>query len=54
MSTGYAARTGVDRGTFVGNMPSVLTPEQVTKAVLEVVDGDAAEYQVSGTGLRTL
>ncbi|MEU8638545.1 SDR family oxidoreductase [Amycolatopsis sp. NPDC048633] len=51
---GYAARTGVDRDTFVKNMESVLTPEQVAKAVLEVVDGDAAEYQVSGTGLRTL
>ncbi|MEV6625860.1 SDR family oxidoreductase [Amycolatopsis sp. NPDC051106] len=51
---GYAARAGVDRDTFVKNMESVLTPEQVAKAVLEVVDGDAAEYQVSGTGLRTL
>lgn len=51
---GYAARTGVDRDTFVGTMESVLTPEQVAKAVLEIVDGDAAEYQVSGTGLRTL
>ncbi|MGK3204529.1 SDR family oxidoreductase [Amycolatopsis sp. MEPSY49] len=51
---GYAARNGVDRDTFVAKMESVLTPEQVAKAVLEVIDGDAAEYQVSGTGLRTL
>ncbi|SEF38031.1 NADP-dependent 3-hydroxy acid dehydrogenase YdfG [Amycolatopsis pretoriensis] len=51
---GYAARNGVDRDTFVAKMEPVLTPEQVAKAVLEVVDGDAAEYQVSGTGLRTL
>ncbi len=51
---GYAARSGVDRDTFVAKMASVLTPEQVAKAVLEVIDGDAAEYQVSGTGLRTL
>ncbi|SFW70237.1 SDR family oxidoreductase [Amycolatopsis australiensis] len=51
---GYAARTGVDRDTFVRNMEPVLTPEQVAKAVLDIVTGDAAEYQVSGTGLRTL
>jgi hypothetical protein len=51
---GYAARNGVDRDTFVRNMESVLTPEQVAKAVLEVVVGDAAEYQVSGSGLRAL
>lgn len=51
---GYATRNGVDRATFVGNMPSVLTPEQVAKAVLEVAAGSAAEYQVSGTGLGTL
>lgn len=51
---GYAARSGVDRDAFVAKMESVLTPEQVAKAVLEVIDGDAAEYQVSGSGLRTL
>jgi NAD(P)-dependent dehydrogenase (short-subunit alcohol dehydrogenase family) len=51
---GYAARNGVDRDTFVRNMESVLTPEQVAKAVLEVVAGDAAEYQVSGSGLQAL
>ena len=51
---GYAARNGVDRDTFVRNMASILTPEQVAKAVLEVADGGDAEYQVSGTGLRTL
>ncbi|WP_410676305.1 SDR family oxidoreductase [Amycolatopsis sp. cmx-4-68] len=51
---GYAARNGVDRDTFVRNMASVLTPEQVAKAVLEVVAGSAAEYQVSGAGLQAL
>lgn len=51
---GYAARNGVDPETFAGNMPSILTPEQVAKAVVEVVHGDAAEYRVSGTGLQAL
>jgi NAD(P)-dependent dehydrogenase (short-subunit alcohol dehydrogenase family) len=49
---GYAARQGVDEDAFVANMPSILTADQVAKAVLEVAAGDAPEYQVSGTGLR--
>jgi NADP-dependent 3-hydroxy acid dehydrogenase YdfG len=51
---GYAARQGVDRGTFVANMEPVLTPEQVAKAVLAVAGdpGSAPEYVVSGTGLN--
>ncbi len=53
---GYAARQGVDEATFVAGLESVLTPDQVAKAVLEVVadPGGGAEYQVSGTGLRLL
>lgn len=54
--TGYAARQGVTPAAFVENMESVLTAEQVAKAVLEIVTepGGAAEYQVSGAGLRIL
>ena len=53
---GYAARQGVDRDTFVASRGPVLTPDQVAKAVLELVgDPDSApEYQVNGTGLRRL
>ncbi|WP_028934045.1 SDR family NAD(P)-dependent oxidoreductase [Pseudonocardia spinosispora] len=53
---GYAARQGVDLDTFVANMPSVLTPEQVAKAVVQLAgDPDSAsEYQVSGAGLTPL
>lgn len=53
---GYAARMGVDRDAFVANMESVLAPEQVAKAVLEVA-GDpssAPEYVVAGAGLKPL
>jgi NAD(P)-dependent dehydrogenase (short-subunit alcohol dehydrogenase family) len=53
---GYAARQAVSPADFVGAMPSVLTAEQVAKAVLDVA-GDvdsAAEYQVSGDGLARL
>jgi NAD(P)-dependent dehydrogenase (short-subunit alcohol dehydrogenase family) len=54
--TGYAARQGVDRDTFIEGLQPILTPEQVAKAVIEVAtDPDsAAEYQVSGAGLRPL
>lgn len=53
---GYAARQGVDRDTFVEGLAPVLTPDQVAKAVIEVAadPGSAAEYQVSGAGLRPL
>ncbi len=53
---GYAAREGVDEDTFVERLQPVLTPEQVAKAVTEVVaDPDsAAEYQVSGAGMRPI
>jgi NAD(P)-dependent dehydrogenase (short-subunit alcohol dehydrogenase family) len=53
---GYAARQGVTPAAFVENMDSVLTAEQVAKAVLEIAEDPdgAAEYQVSGTGLRML
>lgn len=54
--TGYAARQGVDRETFVDGLQPVLTPELVAKAVMSVAeDADsAAEYQVSGAELRPL
>lgn len=53
---GYAARQGVSQDAFIDAMPSVLTAEQVAKAVLDVAgDPDsAAEYQVSGGGLARL
>jgi NAD(P)-dependent dehydrogenase (short-subunit alcohol dehydrogenase family) len=47
---GYAAREGIDRDTFVARLQPVLTPELVAKAVFEVVDGGADEYQLTGTG----
>jgi NAD(P)-dependent dehydrogenase (short-subunit alcohol dehydrogenase family) len=51
---GYAARQGVDVPTFVDRLQPVLTPDQVAKALVEIVadPGSAAEYQVSGAGLR--
>ncbi|NUP68212.1 MAG: SDR family oxidoreductase [Catenulispora sp.] len=53
---GYAARQGVDRDTFVAGLQPVLTPEQVAKAVTELAadPGSAAEYRISGAGLRPL
>ncbi len=53
---GYAARHGVDPDTFAANLQPVLTPDQVAKAVLDVVgDPDAAaEYQVGGSGMRAV
>jgi len=50
---GYAARQGVDPETFVEQMDSVLTPDQVAKAVVDLAtDPDsAAEYRISGNGL---
>ncbi|HEX5401940.1 MAG TPA: SDR family oxidoreductase [Pseudonocardiaceae bacterium] len=54
--TGYAALQGVDPDTFVGNMPAILTPEQVAKAVLDIANdpNSAAEYGISGTELRPI
>ncbi|MEV0179583.1 SDR family oxidoreductase [Streptomyces sp. NPDC050625] len=53
---GYAARQGVDPDTFVEGLESILSPEQVAKAVVHVAgdSGSAAEYRVSGAGLRPL
>jgi NAD(P)-dependent dehydrogenase (short-subunit alcohol dehydrogenase family) len=54
--TGYAARQGVDRDTFVDGMQPILTADQVAKAVMEIAgDPDSApEYQVSGAGLSPI
>jgi NADP-dependent 3-hydroxy acid dehydrogenase YdfG len=52
--TGYAARQGVDRDTFIEGLQPVLTADQVAKAVLDVAAdaGSAPEYVVSGAGSR--
>ncbi|MFI0369048.1 SDR family oxidoreductase [Actinomadura sp. 1N219] len=51
---GYAARQGVDRETFIAGMSSILTPEQVAEAVVELAGdpGGGPEYLISGDGLR--
>jgi NAD(P)-dependent dehydrogenase (short-subunit alcohol dehydrogenase family) len=53
---GYAARQGITPDAFVEGLQPILTPDQVAKAVLEIAGdpGSAAEYQVSGVGLRPL
>jgi len=53
---GYAVRQGVTPAEFVDAMPSVLTAEQVAKAVLDVAGdaGSAAEYQVGAGGLAPI
>ncbi|WP_433671953.1 SDR family oxidoreductase [Nocardia sp. CA-136227] len=53
---GYAARQGIDVDTYLAEMGPALTPEQVGKAVLELAGdpGSAAEYLVSGAGLRQI
>jgi NAD(P)-dependent dehydrogenase (short-subunit alcohol dehydrogenase family) len=53
---GYARREGIPVEEFVERLAPVLTPELLAKAVLEVADDPAAaaEYQVSGAGLRPL
>lgn len=53
---GYAARQGVTRDKFVEGLQPILTPEQVAKAVMQLAEdpGSAAEYQVSGAGLRAI
>jgi NAD(P)-dependent dehydrogenase (short-subunit alcohol dehydrogenase family) len=52
--TGYAARQGVDRDTFIQGLQPILTADQVAKAVLDVAaDPDCApEYMVAGAGSR--
>ncbi|GAA1252032.1 SDR family oxidoreductase [Pseudonocardia aurantiaca] len=51
--TGYAARQGVDRDTFIEGLQPILTTDQVAKAVLDVAaDTGAPEYIVSGAGSR--
>jgi NADP-dependent 3-hydroxy acid dehydrogenase YdfG len=52
--TGYAARQGVDRDTFIEGLQPILTADQVAKAVLDVAadPGSAPEYMVSGAGSR--
>ncbi len=52
--TGYAARQGVDRDTFIEGLQPILTADQVAKAVLDVAadTGSAPEYIVSGAGSR--
>ena len=53
---GYAARQGIEQDTFIEGLQPILTAEQVAKAVLELASdpAPAAEYQVSGAGLRPL
>jgi hypothetical protein len=52
----YAARQGVDPGTFAANLQPILTPDQVAAAVLALVADPASqpEYAVSGAGYRAL
>jgi NAD(P)-dependent dehydrogenase (short-subunit alcohol dehydrogenase family) len=52
----YAARQGVDPGTYAANLQPILTPDQVAAAVLAVVADPASqpEYAVSGAGYRAL
>ena len=49
-------RAKASSDTFVDGLQPILTAEQVAKAVLELASdpAPAAEYQVSGAGLRTL
>ncbi|MFD2082635.1 NAD(P)-dependent dehydrogenase, short-chain alcohol dehydrogenase family [Actinopolymorpha cephalotaxi] len=53
---GYAARQGITPDAFAEGLESILGPEQVAKAVLDVAgDSDgASEYVVSGAELRPL
>jgi NAD(P)-dependent dehydrogenase (short-subunit alcohol dehydrogenase family) len=54
--TGYAARQGVDRDTYVEGLQPIVTPAQVAEAVTAVAGdpGSAAEYLVTGAGMRPL
>lgn len=53
---GYAARQGVSPDTFAEGLAPILTPDQLAKAVLEIAGdpGSAAEYQISGAGMRPI
>ncbi|MFJ9706661.1 SDR family oxidoreductase [Streptomyces sp. NPDC101234] len=53
---GYAARQGVDRDTFLRGRGTLLTAEQVGRAVVEVAGNrdSAPEYRIGGTGLTPL
>ncbi len=52
----YAAREGLDLDAYVQTLQPVLTPDQVAKAVLEIVtdSGSAPEYLVSAAGMRPI
>jgi NAD(P)-dependent dehydrogenase (short-subunit alcohol dehydrogenase family) len=52
----YAARQGVDVATYAGNQGPALTPEQVGKAITDLVTGAAAQgaYLLTAAGLRPL
>ncbi|WP_330331658.1 SDR family oxidoreductase [Streptomyces sp. NBC_00536] len=54
--TGYAARVGVDRETFIEGRQPILRLEQVGKAVLELAGNrdSGAEYRLGGDGLRLI
>jgi len=51
---GYAARRGVDAGTFAEGLAPILTPDAVGAAVVELVSDPARgpEHLISGAGLR--
>ncbi|MEZ0092547.1 SDR family oxidoreductase [Streptacidiphilus sp. EB129] len=54
--TGYAARVGVDRETFLEGRQPILTLEQVGKAVVELAGNpdSGPEYRLGGAGLNPI
>ncbi|AUY50950.1 SDR family oxidoreductase [Streptomyces sp. CB01881] len=54
--TGYAARVGVDRETFVAGRQPILTLEQVGQAVVELAGNpdSGPEYKLGGEGLSPI
>ncbi|MFB8179126.1 SDR family oxidoreductase [Streptomyces sp. NPDC055966] len=54
--TGYAARTGVDRETFIEGRQPILTLEQIGTAVVELAGApdSGPEYRVRGAGLNPI
>ncbi|WP_406431999.1 SDR family oxidoreductase [Streptomyces sp. NBC_00631] len=54
--TGYAARVGVDRETFIAGRQPILTLEQVGKAVVELAGNPdtGPEYRLGGAGLSPI